>query len=96
MDNLLKAHTYYPLPKNREEPHGRRAPGPYSLSSPEQIAYLFMENIAQVERKVFHHDGTSAETSADKRWTLDTYVECLLAVKSPRKCLGKGTAETVC
>jgi hypothetical protein len=48
-----------------------------------------MEAIANVERKVLHHDPTTGELEADRRWILDTYAECLLAVKSPRKRLGK-------
>jgi len=60
-----------------------------SLNSPKQIAFRLMETIANVEHKVLHHNPGTGELEADRRWILDTYAECLLAVKSPRKRLGK-------
>ncbi len=50
-------------------------------NSPEQVAYRLMDNIAHVEGKVLFKD----QNSADRTWILDTYAECLRAVRGYRK-----------
>jgi len=54
-------------------------------NSPEQVAYKLMERIADVEERSIHsrYPGTKGWTAADRKWLLDTYAECLLAVRSP-------------
>jgi len=51
-------------------------------NSPEQIAYKLLLTIAENEKKPLHSTGT-APTTADRKWLLDTYAECLLAVRNP-------------
>lgn len=51
-------------------------------NSPEQVAYRLLEDVARVEGKVFWKDPESGET-ADRRWILDTYAECLSTVHVP-------------
>ena len=48
-------------------------------NSPEQVAYKLMKDIANVEGKVLYKD----QNSADRQWILDTYAECLQAVRKP-------------
>jgi hypothetical protein len=52
-------------------------------NSPEQIAYKLLETIASNEKKTLHGTAT-----ADRKWLLDTYAECLAAVFGKR--LGPG------
>lgn len=47
-------------------------------NSPEHVAYVLFEQVAQVEGKVLVKNG-----GPDRKWILDTYAECLLAVKNP-------------
>jgi len=60
-----------------------------SLNSPEQVAFRLMEAIANIEGKALARNPSTDESAADRSWVLDTYAECLSAVKSPRKRLGK-------
>jgi hypothetical protein len=48
--------------------------------SQEQVAYMLLERVAYVENKPLH--GTMG-TTADRKWVLETYAECLSTVKSP-------------
>lgn len=50
--------------------------------SPEAIAYLLLMSIASNERKGVNSNGLIG--GGDKKWLLDTYAECLLAVKCPQ------------
>jgi len=43
---------------------------------------LFIE-VANAEKKHVYH-GQGHELSGDRKWILDTYAECLLAVTDPR------------
>lgn len=45
-------------------------------NSPENIAYKLLELIAQTEK-------TPPVTARDRKWILDTYAECLQAVRAP-------------
>jgi hypothetical protein len=50
-------------------------------NSPEQIAYKLFDHIVRVERQDLYPDR--GEQGATRKWILDTYAECLLAVKAP-------------
>jgi hypothetical protein len=54
-------------------------------NSPEQIAYKLLQTIASNEKKTLRG---SPNATADRKWLLDTYVECLAAVSGKR--LGPG------
>lgn len=54
--------------------------------TPEAIAYLLMEAIFRVEKKVLHvpdRSSGSASVAATKKDILDTYGECLKMVRHP-------------
>ena len=51
-------------------------------NSPEYVAYRLMFDIAKVEKKALT-PSASCQT-ADRRWVLDTYAECLRIVRSPQ------------
>ena len=50
-------------------------------NSPQQVAYKLLEIIASNEGKTLRYDGDKA--SADRKWLLDTYAECLTTVSQP-------------
>jgi len=48
------------------------------------VALKLLRYIASVERKVLHTTTPgSGEIPADRKWILDTYAECLKAVRNP-------------
>lgn len=51
-------------------------------NSPEQVAFKLMQEVASVEGKDMFSHG---KTPADRKWILDTYTECLRAVRGFRK-----------
>jgi hypothetical protein len=51
-------------------------------NSPEYVAYRLMLDIAKVEKKALT-PSASCQT-ADRKWVLDTYAECLRIVRSPQ------------
>ena len=51
-------------------------------NSPEQIAYKLLLLIASKEGKLLE-GSYSDHATADRKWLLDTYAECLLAVRNP-------------
>lgn len=51
-------------------------------NSPEHVAYRLLRDIAIVEEKSFAGGKTN---SVDRKWLLDTYVECLRAARGYRK-----------
>jgi hypothetical protein len=60
------------------------APVHIGENSPEQVAYKLLENIAAVEKMVLTvHSGSLASgwKFADRKWILDTYAECMGAVR---------------
>jgi hypothetical protein len=59
-------------------------------NSPESIAFKLLEIVAANERKSITGSIGSPPT-ADRKWLLDTYSECLIAVKRPFFRIGKGT-----
>jgi hypothetical protein len=52
-------------------------------NSPEYVAYRLMLDIAKVEKKALT-PSASCQT-ADRKWVLDTYAECLRTVRSPKR-----------
>jgi hypothetical protein len=44
-------------------------------NSPEFVAYRLLSHIASAEKMPLH--------SANRQWILDTYTECLMAVRQP-------------
>ena len=57
-------------------------------NSPEHVAYRLMKDVALVEKKALHASPGSDQTSADHAWILDTYAECVRAVKAERSSPG--------
>ena len=52
-------------------------------NSPEFVAVILLRTVASNEGKsLFGHGGDGA--SADRKWLLDTYAECLQAVRRPQ------------
>jgi hypothetical protein len=51
-------------------------------NSHEQIAYKLLLTIAENEKKPLHSAAAGGAT-ADRKWLLDTYAECLLTVRNP-------------
>lgn len=49
--------------------------------SPEYVAYLLFQILADVESKELHRDHPN---TASRDWILDTYAECLDVVRNPR------------
>jgi hypothetical protein len=52
-------------------------------NSPEQVAYRLMHEIAAIEAKSFSRTPGPGYQSADRKWILETYAECLNAVRVP-------------
>ena len=53
-------------------------------NSPEQVAHTLMREIALVEQKsISSGQVQTGWTKADRKYILDTYAECLNAVKNP-------------
>ena len=53
-------------------------------NSAEAIAYRLLHDIAMVEGRIFDRVPQNARSPADRKWILDTYRECLRAVKQPK------------
>ena len=51
-------------------------------NSPEEVAYKLLRTIASNEGKLLGSAVTKA--TADRKWLLDTYAECILAVTQPQ------------
>lgn len=51
-------------------------------NSPEEVAYKLMKDISNVERRPLFN--TEKVQPADRAWILDTYAECLEAVRGYR------------
>ena len=52
-------------------------------NSPEQVAYRLLHDIARVEDKLTHPSEDNPQRTADRKYILDTYAECLMAVRKP-------------
>jgi ferredoxin-like protein FixX len=53
-------------------------------NSSEHIAYKLTERIAECEKRALHINPAAGWTPADRKWLLDTYSECLEAVRGRR------------
>jgi hypothetical protein len=53
-------------------------------NSPEYVALKLAEVVARIEGKSLYIDAQQREKTADRKWLLDTYAECLNAVKGYR------------
>jgi hypothetical protein len=53
-----------------------------SENSPEQVAYKLLREIASIEKKKAF-GASNATDDVGRKWLLDTYAECLLAVRLP-------------
>jgi hypothetical protein len=51
--------------------------------TPEHMAYRLFLHVADLETKNLHGDPSRDRTIADRKWVLDTYAECLRAVRAP-------------
>ena len=57
-------------------------------NSPEYVAYRLLLHVADLENKTLHGSPSKDRTIADRKWMLDTYAECLRAVKTPHDRVG--------
>lgn len=53
-------------------------------NSPQQVAYKLLETIAKLEKKELVSRPNADWSMADRKWLLDTYVECIEAVEGRR------------
>jgi hypothetical protein len=53
-------------------------------NSPEQIAYKLMMHISKIEGVAMHSSPSSGWRAGDRKWLLDTFKECIDAVKGIR------------
>jgi hypothetical protein len=54
-------------------------------NSPEHVAYRLLQDVMSIERKAAQQgDLASGWTTADRKWLLDSYSECLQAVNGMR------------
>ncbi len=51
-------------------------------NTPEHIAYLLLATVAQHEGKTLS-STVQGRATADRKWLLDAYSECLLAITAP-------------
>ena len=56
--------------------------------SPESVALKLMHEIAKVEGRLDHHRG-ARPVAMDRQWILDTFSECLEAVRGQRTLNGR-------
>jgi hypothetical protein len=54
-------------------------------NSPEKIAYVLLCDIARMESTVLHSNPSNGQQIATRQWLLDTYSECIEAVKGYRR-----------
>ncbi|MES1199562.1 MAG: hypothetical protein ABUS48_06245 [Pseudomonadota bacterium] len=65
------------------------ASSPDGETSPEQMAYLLLLHIAQMEKRAIRTADTGEAT--DRKWLLDTFAECLNAVRNPAGRISQNT-----
>ena len=56
-------------------------------NSPEHVAYQLMLQISFVEGKVLHGKPGGKKETASRQWILDTFSECMIAVRAPGRRL---------
>jgi hypothetical protein len=49
------------------------------------LLFLLLRTIASNENKTLVSSAVSGAAKADRKWLLDTYAECLMAVRNPEK-----------
>jgi hypothetical protein len=54
-------------------------------SAAEKVAYDLFQHIANVEGMAFVRSAGNGWKSADRKWILDTYAQCISAVRFPHK-----------
>jgi hypothetical protein len=54
-------------------------------NSPQQIAYKLLLLIAAKEGKLLDEPSGGGHATADRKWLLDTYAECLRTVQNPSR-----------
>ena len=52
-------------------------------NSPEHIAWKLFHDVAAVEGKALHRNPGPNQEPANRQWILDTYAECIRAVRAP-------------
>jgi hypothetical protein len=52
--------------------------------TPESVAFRLMMLVADLESRTLHGNPAKDRSNADRKWILDTYAECLQAVKTPQ------------
>lgn len=52
-------------------------------NSPEQVAYRLFHHIVDVEDKKLHASRDQASKVADRKWILETFAQCMNAVRNP-------------
>lgn len=57
--------------------------------SPEIVALALLERIARAEGRQFDAKPEANAATADRKWVLDTYFECLTTVKGHRVTPGQ-------
>lgn len=50
-------------------------------NSPEKVALDLVQHIARMEGKILYQNRDSREQTADRKWLLDTYAECIDTVR---------------
>jgi hypothetical protein len=56
--------------------------------SPESVAYRLMLLVADLENRTLHGNPAKDRVNADRQWILDTYAECLRAIRTPEQRKG--------
>jgi hypothetical protein len=64
----------------------RRSRSDIGSWTPEHIGYVLLGIVARAEQKALHK--TESGATPDRKWLLDTFAECMQAVKDPNKRLG--------
>lgn len=51
--------------------------------TPAHMAYVLMREVMKAEDRIMPSDKKGDGHKADRKWLLDTYAECMLAIESP-------------
>ncbi len=63
-------------------------------NSPEEVAFKLLHVIAKCESKKLYVDKDNSSQTADRKWILETYTECIEAVKGHRVRPGKWPSQS--
>ena len=61
----------------------------FNAYSPEKVALELVQMLSHIERKSLHSGPPSGWEGADRKWLLDTYSECILAIRDPVERLSR-------